>query len=367
MRLCIFGRFDLNGSFVNGSFGGKLTTTFPSQKPHIGILCIPAVGRTTSVQYLSYEGEDLQFAQGLCTWLSCRTENFRQITTFEVKIFDPSVKDTAREFINELFLSPASQLKSSLDIATGIGRRGSLDGSLLDFAASLKSKAMALFRQSEMHCSLDYYDSALQALSGWARSRQPKSIPSWKRLYFGILVGRLQVLLDQDGGIRSYHAKSLDHALSWAYEEVTVDGAIQKLILDAEVVEFLQVYARVEEKWGRDVRAFILLSAGLHFGVEKEQIQVQLRRLGPVVTHSVAKAISTFPNVFQGLYEANVDSSEFLETSSEGECSICISRFSVGERVDLIKKCGHRYHSNCIHAWVATGGWECPLCRGPVN
>jgi hypothetical protein len=35
--------------------------------------------------------------------------------------------------------------------------------------------------------------------------------------------------------------QSLDYALCWAYEEVTVDGAMQKLIPDAEVVEFLQV------------------------------------------------------------------------------------------------------------------------------
>jgi hypothetical protein len=367
MRLCIFGRFDLNGSFRNGSFGGKLTTTLPSPKPDIGLLCISAADRATPVQYLSYEGEDLQFARGLCTWLSCRVQNFQQITTFELKIFDPNMENMAKDFIAGLSVSSASQLKSSLDIPTNIRRCESLDESLLDFAASLKSKALALFGQNEMHISLDYYNSALQALSGWGPSRKPNSVPSWKRLYFGILVGRLQVLLDRDDCIRSDHAQSLDYALCWAYEEVTVDGAMQKLIPDAEVVEFLQAYARAEEKWGKDVRAFILLSAGLRFGVKKEPIQTELRRLRPSVTHSVAEAISTFPEVFQGLYEANVDSSDFLETSSEGECSICVSRFSVGERVDLVKKCGHRYHSDCLHAWVATGGWECPLCRGPVN
>jgi hypothetical protein len=354
MRLCIYGQFNLDGGLPNGSFGSKLTTAPPSPEPHVGLLCIPVAGHATTTQYLSYEEEGLQLAQGLCTWLSCREKDFQQIRTFELKIFDHSVEKRARDFIDELAISPASQLKSSLDFPTDIGHHKSLNGSLLDFVASLKLKAMTLFQQNEMHSSQDYYNStslalsgwpnhpACQALSSWPHVRQSNSNTIWRGLFFGILVGRLQGLMDQDYFIRCDHVGMLDKALCWAYEKVVVDGARQKLIPDAEVVEFLHVYARAEEKWGEYAHAFVLLSISLRFGV-KERTQVELRKL----RH---KVISIFPDALQGLYEANVESSDVLETSSENECSICITHFSVGERVDLVKKCGHWYHSDCIYA-----------------
>lgn len=45
-----------------------------------------------------------------------------------------------------------------------------------------------------------------------------------------------------------------------------------------------------------------------------------------------------------------------------GECAICLSEFSPGERVRLLPNCGHGFHVKCIDRWL-TAHASCPTCR----
>ncbi|XP_071723934.1 RING-H2 finger protein ATL78 [Rutidosis leptorrhynchoides] len=64
------------------------------------------------------------------------------------------------------------------------------------------------------------------------------------------------------------------------------------------------------------------------------------------------KALKTFPIVNYSPELPGLDT----------ECVICLSEFSLGERVRLLPKCHHGFHIRCIDKWLSTHS-SCPTCR----
>lgn len=46
----------------------------------------------------------------------------------------------------------------------------------------------------------------------------------------------------------------------------------------------------------------------------------------------------------------------------DSECVICLSQFAPGERVKVLPKCNHGFHSRCIDRWLKSHS-SCPTCR----
>jgi Ring finger domain len=47
-------------------------------------------------------------------------------------------------------------------------------------------------------------------------------------------------------------------------------------------------------------------------------------------------------------------------------CSICIDEFEQGEKVRLLPRCGHAFHTECILPWLTEQQGCCPLCKTGV-
>ncbi|KAK9678730.1 hypothetical protein RND81_11G229900 [Saponaria officinalis] len=47
---------------------------------------------------------------------------------------------------------------------------------------------------------------------------------------------------------------------------------------------------------------------------------------------------------------------------SSTECVICLSEFKSGEKVKILPKCYHGFHSKCIGKWLSSHS-SCPTCR----
>jgi hypothetical protein len=47
------------------------------------------------------------------------------------------------------------------------------------------------------------------------------------------------------------------------------------------------------------------------------------------------------------------------------ECAMCILELSDGDSVRVLARCGHRFHADCVGAWLRLHT-TCPLCRGRV-
>ncbi|KAG6392735.1 hypothetical protein SASPL_146960 [Salvia splendens] len=47
------------------------------------------------------------------------------------------------------------------------------------------------------------------------------------------------------------------------------------------------------------------------------------------------------------------------------DCSVCLSEFEDGDRLRLLRKCGHAFHVACVDTWLGAHT-NCPLCRAPV-
>jgi len=47
-------------------------------------------------------------------------------------------------------------------------------------------------------------------------------------------------------------------------------------------------------------------------------------------------------------------------------CSICIDEFEVDERLRLLPRCGHAFHTECILPWLTERQGCCPLCKTSV-
>jgi Ring finger domain len=58
-------------------------------------------------------------------------------------------------------------------------------------------------------------------------------------------------------------------------------------------------------------------------------------------------------------------SSNFTRTTCT-TCSICIDEFVDGERLRLLPRCGHAFHTECILPWLSERQGCCPLCKMAV-
>ncbi|CAJ1950623.1 unnamed protein product [Sphenostylis stenocarpa] len=47
-------------------------------------------------------------------------------------------------------------------------------------------------------------------------------------------------------------------------------------------------------------------------------------------------------------------------------CSVCLSQICKGEKVRSLPVCNHRYHVDCIGAWLKNHA-TCPLCRNKIT
>lgn len=48
------------------------------------------------------------------------------------------------------------------------------------------------------------------------------------------------------------------------------------------------------------------------------------------------------------------------------DCPICLAEFAEGEKVRVLPNCNHRFHLECIDAWLVSHS-SCPLCRHSLN
>ncbi|KAL7428256.1 hypothetical protein ACHAXH_001351 [Discostella pseudostelligera] len=47
-------------------------------------------------------------------------------------------------------------------------------------------------------------------------------------------------------------------------------------------------------------------------------------------------------------------------------CSICIDEFTIGERIRMLPRCSHAFHTECILPWLTERQGCCPVCKVPV-
>ncbi|KAK8280959.1 hypothetical protein V6Z12_D09G208700 [Gossypium hirsutum] len=47
---------------------------------------------------------------------------------------------------------------------------------------------------------------------------------------------------------------------------------------------------------------------------------------------------------------------------AEAECAICLSEFVEGEGIQVLAKCNHGFHVQCIQRWLSSRS-SCPTCR----
>ncbi|KAM7256115.1 hypothetical protein ACFE04_011856 [Oxalis oulophora] len=63
------------------------------------------------------------------------------------------------------------------------------------------------------------------------------------------------------------------------------------------------------------------------------------------------------------LFQRNPD---HLVNVEEIECCICLAPFEVGDKLKVLPKCKHSFHSDCVDMWLTTHS-SCPLCRGSLQ
>ncbi|KAK9011377.1 hypothetical protein V6N11_044229 [Hibiscus sabdariffa] len=66
------------------------------------------------------------------------------------------------------------------------------------------------------------------------------------------------------------------------------------------------------------------------------------------------KALNSFP-IVEYTTESKLPG---LDTA----CVICLSEFAVGERLRILPKCNHGFHTRCIDTWLGSHS-SCPTCR----
>lgn len=55
-----------------------------------------------------------------------------------------------------------------------------------------------------------------------------------------------------------------------------------------------------------------------------------------------------------------------IDQSESYCCSVCLSQMCRGEKVRVLPLCDHRYHADCIGAWLKNNT-TCPLCRSKIS
>jgi len=53
------------------------------------------------------------------------------------------------------------------------------------------------------------------------------------------------------------------------------------------------------------------------------------------------------------------------ESGKAPECAVCIVELRDGDSARLLPRCGHRFHADCVGAWLRLDA-TCPLCRASV-
>jgi hypothetical protein len=67
----------------------------------------------------------------------------------------------------------------------------------------------------------------------------------------------------------------------------------------------------------------------------------------------------------EGLEETAHDQ-EGAHSTTCTTCSICIEDFEAGERIRILPKCKHAYHTDCLLPWLTERHGSCPLCKEKV-
>lgn len=136
----------------------------------------------------------------------------------------------------------------------------------------------------------------------------------------------------------------------------TRDLTSQDFIPSEKSVEFLQLYAKVEEKWGQKATAFVLLLLALRLNPEAEGLKSELRRLRPE-SREVVKVMET--ESLKGTFlpdrrDALVSMGQKNITKAElgKECPICIEEFQEGTVLKL------RFAITGFMRHVLLGGWK---------
>ncbi|CAN8254148.1 unnamed protein product [Cochlearia groenlandica] len=52
-------------------------------------------------------------------------------------------------------------------------------------------------------------------------------------------------------------------------------------------------------------------------------------------------------------------------SSSSGDCAVCLSKFESEDQLRLLPLCCHAFHADCIDIWLVSNQ-TCPLCRSPL-
>ncbi|XP_057788769.1 RING-H2 finger protein ATL66 [Salvia miltiorrhiza] len=71
----------------------------------------------------------------------------------------------------------------------------------------------------------------------------------------------------------------------------------------------------------------------------------------------------------QGLDAASISSIPIVlhrESMSDGECCICLGIFGDDDKVKVLPRCRHCFHSECVDRWLTTQS-SCPLCRASIR
>ncbi|KAE9465174.1 hypothetical protein C3L33_02913, partial [Rhododendron williamsianum] len=77
------------------------------------------------------------------------------------------------------------------------------------------------------------------------------------------------------------------------------------------------------------------------------------------------------PTQPQGLDAATINSFPIVlhDSSGAGEsecCCICLGLFEDGEKVKVLPRCQHLYHSACVDTWLCSQS-SCPICRSSLR
>ncbi|GMI71641.1 hypothetical protein HRI_000833400 [Hibiscus trionum] len=82
-----------------------------------------------------------------------------------------------------------------------------------------------------------------------------------------------------------------------------------------------------------------------------QELDQQQRK--PVAEAVAAQMVAT-PTVF---YSTGMNLA-----GAEAECAICLSEFVEGEGIQVLAKCNHGFHVQCIQQWLSSHS-SCPTCR----
>ncbi|KAE8730716.1 Actin 7 isoform 1 [Hibiscus syriacus] len=89
------------------------------------------------------------------------------------------------------------------------------------------------------------------------------------------------------------------------------------------------------------------------FGLPLTQQELEERK--PVPEAGIARMMAA-PTV---VYSAGM---KLAGAEGEPECAICLSEFAEGDGIQVLVKCKHGFHVQCIQQWLASNS-SCPTCR----